>query len=722
MNARLVSSIAFIATLGALFALALQLPVRPAEATAALAAFETCHVGDAIVSRQLGDFEPRRLPLHGWVLSSLAGGQPHRVSVTTARWVSLLAIVFSAIAGAAAFGTKRRLTAALILATPAIWVAAMLGTPGALLAMLLTFAWTAYEAGRRFDAPTLQWTLPPILGATASLVWSPAILLVALGLSIESVRLVLQRRRVAWARLAMGAIGSVALIGLWQMAYAGFVPGPADWWSRMTADFWMGDPVLAARGLPGRWTAALGVLMPAIVLAVLGRRRPEPFNGNTEVDTPLGIGTAVAALATILMAILAPGVPPAVTIPAGIVAIGLFARDRTVADRPQESWSAGPVVVVALLALVAMNIKHTRWGEVRLDTSRVEAIETDVPVVIDRELDPRETWVIVSRLGRPARRSPPYDDRPAWYVGPRAVGPGISIEGPLSPEAWSLLGRPLERPDMPRDTRQGFEQNLETARARFETNPRDALGAIWVGRRLAYLGRYREALAWFDGLAVDHPDDSRVLRHRGHRYISVRELDRAIHDLTRAADLERGRPDRVEPDGLPNAAGIPRSTTQTNIWYHLGLAYYLKGDLEQTVRCFRRCAELAPNDDMWVAAAHWLHIGLRRLDRGAEAAELLEGLHDGMEILENDSYRDLLMLYAGRLTAEALQERLDRNDGPGQAALAYGLARWLEDRGERERAEEAYRSIVARAPWAAFGAIAAEAEQAHDLARTVPIW
>ena len=101
---------------------------------------------------------------------------------------------------------------------------------------------------------------------------------------------------------------------------------------------------------------------------------------------------------------------------------------------------------------------------------------------------------------------------------------------------------------------------------------------------------------------------------------------------------------------------------------------------------------------------------------------MLDGLCKEMEILENDSYHDLLRLYAGELEAEALQRRLDQGNGPSQASLAYGLARWYEDSGDEQRALAAYRRIVGEAPWAAFGAIAAEAELAGRLQREIPVW
>jgi len=282
----------------------------------------------------------------------------------------------------------------------------------------------------------------------------------------------------------------------------------------------------------------------------------------------------------------------------------------------------------------------------------------------------------------------------------------------------TLSGKPLYSPS----PGQAVLDNLAEAKKNYDANPNDAENIIWFGRRIAYTGDFRGAIEVFSDGIEKFPNDDRMYRHRGHRHISVRELDRAVSDLEKAAQLIAGTEDQVEPDGLPNARNIPTSTLQSNIWYHLGLAYYLKGDLEQTSRCYRQYLELSDNDDSWVAGAHWLHIALRRLGRDAEAAELLLGLRDEMEILENDSYHDLLMLYAGRLDAAELQGRLDRGDGPSQAALAYGLARWYDDGGDTQRAHEAYRCIVAEAPWAAFGAIAAEADLAARSKREGPVW
>jgi tetratricopeptide (TPR) repeat protein len=475
---------------------------------------------------------------------------------------------------------------------------------------------------------------------------------------------------------------------------------------------WPGDPVLAARGLSERLTWAAQAWLPAIVL-LTARGWP----GGVRI----GSGITVAACSTTMLAIVAPGVPGALVIPAVVVALGALGRTDGSETSDRKARNLETVLVILLLALIAMFVLRSPHDRTPLDATLLAGIGEDDVVVVDREIDTRDAWRIVGHLGRPASRSA-QPGAPAWYVGLADAGSGLAVQRPVSPEGWALLARPLTRPVLSDDTREAFQRNLAEALIAHEASPQDALGAIWVGRRIAYLGRYRDAIEWYGDALLEHPNDSRLWRHRGHRYVSVRQLDDAIHDFERAAALEQGRVDRVEPDGLPNAAGIPRSTTQTNIWYHLGLAYYLKGDLEQAVRCYRKCVELSENDDMWVAGAHWLHIALRRLGRDTEAAELLQGLRDEMEILENDSYHDLLMLYAGRLNAVELQGRLDRGDGPSQAALAYGLARWYDDGGDAQRAHEVYRRIVTEAPWAAFGAIAAEAEIAARLKRETPVW
>ena len=281
------------------------------------------------------------------------------------------------------------------------------------------------------------------------------------------------------------------------------------------------------------------------------------------------------------------------------------------------------------------------------------------------------------------------------------------------PEATSLLGQPLYRVELPAEQAVAFAANLDLARADLKSNPDDADALIWVGRRIAYLGHYREAIKTFSEGIARFPKDARFYRHRGHRYISTRQLDKAIADFEEAARLQEGMADRVEPDGLPNAAGIPTSTLQTNIYYHLGLAYYLQGRFEKALQAYQTCLTLCKNNDMMVATCDWLYMTLRRLDRKAEAERVLGTIRGDLELLESFSYHRRLMMYQGKHKTKSLLAAGEGDDGLNFATQGYGVGNWFLYNGDKARAMEVYRKVLAGNHWSAFGFIAAEA----DLAR-----
>ena len=100
-------------------------------------------------------------------------------------------------------------------------------------------------------------------------------------------------------------------------------------------------------------------------------------------------------------------------------------------------------------------------------------------------------------------------------------------ESETKPEATSLLGVPLYAPALAPERKKALDADLEKATAEFVKSPDSADAAVWLGRRYAYLGRYRDAIDAFTSGLARHPNDARLLRHRGHRYVSVRELDKA---------------------------------------------------------------------------------------------------------------------------------------------------------------------------------------------------
>ncbi len=282
---------------------------------------------------------------------------------------------------------------------------------------------------------------------------------------------------------------------------------------------------------------------------------------------------------------------------------------------------------------------------------------------------------------------------------------------PGNAQAISLLGDTLYPPPMTPEIRETRERQLAEARVGYEADPVDPDSVTWLGRRTAYLGRYREAVGIFGEGIEQHESEARLYRHRGHRFITLRMFPRAIADLQHAARLTSGQPDRVEPDGLPNALNIPTSTLQTNIWYHLGLAHYLEGDFESATEAYRECMARADNPDMLVATSHWLYMTLRRLGQEDEAAQVLEPITSDLNIIENHSYHRLLLMYKGELPADSLLAPGD--DAIQNATVAYGVANWHYYRGRTDRAQRMLREVLQGTGWPAFGFIAAEADVAR---------
>jgi tetratricopeptide (TPR) repeat protein len=263
-------------------------------------------------------------------------------------------------------------------------------------------------------------------------------------------------------------------------------------------------------------------------------------------------------------------------------------------------------------------------------------------------------------------------------------------------------------PILSEDTRKFYEANLARARSDYEKNPNDADAIIWFGRRTAYLGKYKEAIEIFSEGIKKFPRDARFYRHRGHRFITLRCFDEAIKDFETAAKLVKGKPDEIEPDGLPNARNIPTSTLQSNIFYHLGLAYYLKSDFRNALLAYRNCEKVSRNPDMLVATKHWLYMTLRRLGKNREAQNAVADVRDNLDIIENEDYYKLIKLYQGKMKPEDLIP--NDNQSLSSASVGYGIGNWYLYNGDREKAEKIFRRITNGNQWASFGFIASEIE------------
>ena len=255
--------------------------------------------------------------------------------------------------------------------------------------------------------------------------------------------------------------------------------------------------------------------------------------------------------------------------------------------------------------------------------------------------------------------------------------------------------------------RQIYESKLEQAKANLEKDP-SADNLIWLGRREAYLGNYETAIDIYSKGTIKYPKDARFYRHRGHRYISSRCFDLALKDLKRAVGLSRYEDNELEPDGLPNALGIPTSTLQGNIYYHLGLTYYIQKNYHKARYAYEKCLKLAENPDSYVAAANWLYVIYLHLGQDRRAGKLLITIKDDMKLIENHSYHTLLKLHQGKINPVHLEEEIMNGESLSNTTLAFGLGNYYFINGDKVKAQELFKNITKGNQWSAFGYIVAE--------------
>ena len=227
---------------------------------------------------------------------------------------------------------------------------------------------------------------------------------------------------------------------------------------------------------------------------------------------------------------------------------------------------------------------------------------------------------------------------------------------------------------------------VKTARAALDANPKNIARIIDLGVAQSGARQFREAIATFTrGLEIE-PNNALLLRWRGHRYLSVREFDRAFADLKRGGAI----------DG-----------TIYGIWYHLGVVQYLRGDFAEAAASFGKAQPIAPDAGELAGSTDWLWMSLSRAGRGAEAKAMLDRRPDSKPV--TNAYTRRLQLYRGEIGPEAVLTPADTDDVQ-VATLAYGVGNWFLLRGEKAEARKWFERSIQSGGWPGFGFIVSEVE------------
>lgn len=286
----------------------------------------------------------------------------------------------------------------------------------------------------------------------------------------------------------------------------------------------------------------------------------------------------------------------------------------------------------------------------------------------------------------------------------------VVIEEKSPDKIYNLMGEELPTKALSEKERIRFEQNLEEAKSALDQNPDSLDLIIWHGRRLAYLGKYLEAIEVFSDGIAKYPHSYRLRRHRGHRYLTIRQVDKAIEDFEMAAYYSLNAENVVEPDGLPNRLNRPLSNDQFNIWYHFGLAHYLKGRFDKALSAYTKCMTYCDNDDLKVATTYWQYLTYKKLGNAELAEAALATIHPKMTLIENDAYLDLLLLFKGKLKDGKLLKKATNAEGQLNPTLGYGLGIYFQQQGSLDKANEIFLKVLDSPQWDSFGFIATENE------------
>ncbi len=281
--------------------------------------------------------------------------------------------------------------------------------------------------------------------------------------------------------------------------------------------------------------------------------------------------------------------------------------------------------------------------------------------------------------------------------------------GVQSPEAISFSGKPLFLSPADPKALQKSDSIINAIKSGAELSEDDY---VRIGQELINTSRFNAAIANYTEGLQKFPSSFKLLRHRGHRYISIRQLEKAISDLNTAEELIRDQPDVPEYD----AAGKTTGTYQHWIWYHIGLYYFLNQAYLQAAPAYEKCLEASRSDKNIVGASDWLYNTYMRLGKTAEAQKLLEPITPDFDTDREHPYFRRVMLYKGVITPEEL---VDVNQDPastsvGDVTKMYGLANWYAYQGDQEKAMTLYKKIVqSESGWPGFAFAAAEKELAN---------
>lgn len=280
----------------------------------------------------------------------------------------------------------------------------------------------------------------------------------------------------------------------------------------------------------------------------------------------------------------------------------------------------------------------------------------------------------------------------AFALACLAVMPVLAQDQPPSvgaqPEVTTVSGRKFY--SLP-DTK-GVVVAAEKALAADPRNP-DLL--LKLAQAQASVWQYREAVATCGrGLRIA-PENGALYLERGHRELALMMFNEAVSDLDHAAAID---------------------STVLDVYYHLGLAHYFKGEFAQAADAFQHAVNGAKKPEDLINSTNWLYASLRRANKPDEAQKALA--HITADVKTDDAhsqfYLRLLHVFQGSLNeTDALPPVPPRDGSDTEAELrfdtvAYGIGNWHLYNGDQTKAQEYFGKVQQGSVWVTWGFVGSE--------------
>jgi len=231
------------------------------------------------------------------------------------------------------------------------------------------------------------------------------------------------------------------------------------------------------------------------------------------------------------------------------------------------------------------------------------------------------------------------------------------------------------------------QNQVAEAKKKLDAEPGNVTLTIALGDAYAAVWNHREAIRVYDRAFELDKANALLHQQRGHRHLSIRQLDKARADLEQAVAMD---------------------AKLASAWYYLGLLEYLAGRFDKAAAAYEKNLALADDDVVrGIAAVDWLYMSYRRGKQDEKAKTLLDRVTPDLKIEGNPRlYFNRLLFYKG------LKQEADLLAGSPSdielTTLRYGIGSFYFCNGDRAAARAQFEKAVATTAWPALAFIAAE--------------